>query len=681
MKKIFTKFLVFLLLIGTIFQIGINAKNYFPIKATSLTKDFKTQEKKINNEKNFLQNNQNSLQEQQTLNFTNFIVFARFSDEDEFVNDNYDEVAVKELIDNTYNNCMYSVKNYFYSVSNANVRMQSLFLYDNGSSLKLSHSRGYYAEKDEELNPDGYEVGEELLRRRELEEDWANKINTAINNGAYPTDFNCSKEYPFSELDKNGDGKIDAITIIYKNTTQDISVSWSSPLWNYHYYSSDVQIIKDDIVLESNNYVQLTFSYSNSEKNFVYTDSLGQKFLSQSTAVHETSHIFGLKDLYRSTTESPVYFMSLMGKPTSPVGQFMSIKEREVMGWTSKKNILILDNEGTFKIGVSSSTPDSESVIGYKLNLPKINKTLYLEYRKFSGNENIFDSKDKVIYSSNGQLMKLITLKSGLVCYLSNNDVNIPNNLGTTGNNWNYVALGGTYSTKSDCALGFEEGQNYSLDVPGTSLYIEVESVDDNSLTFSISGEELQGISHTHQLVKIERNEPTCQSEGNIKYYYCEECGKYFSDINGENEITKSQTILQKLNHTPEKVEGKEPTCTENGLSDGEKCSSCGQILKEQSVILSLGHQESDWIIDVNPTTEKNGFKHKECLRCGEILNEQIIEKLPSQNPDTTDPDDKGDNISEKNESKRNISLIVSLSIGGGVIILAGIVLIIKLKK
>ncbi len=43
--------------------------------------------------------------------------------------------------------------------------------------------------------------------------------------------------------------------------------------------------------------------------------------------------------------------------------------------------------------------------------------------------------------------------------------------------------------------------------------------------------------------------------------------------------------------HSPEKVTGKAATCEEAGLTDGEKCSVCGEVLKEQETIPALGHQ------------------------------------------------------------------------------------------
>ncbi len=49
-----------------------------------------------------------------------------------------------------------------------------------------------------------------------------------------------------------------------------------------------------------------------------------------------------------------------------------------------------------------------------------------------------------------------------------------------------------------------------------------------------------------HSLTKVERKEATADEEGNIEYYACDECGKYFSDETGEKEITSAETVLPK---------------------------------------------------------------------------------------------------------------------------------------
>ena len=54
--------------------------------------------------------------------------------------------------------------------------------------------------------------------------------------------------------------------------------------------------------------------------------------------------------------------------------------------------------------------------------------------------------------------------------------------------------------------------------------------------------------SNNHAEMKhIEAKAATKTSEGNIEYWYCEGCGKYFADKGGLKEITKAQTVTAKL--------------------------------------------------------------------------------------------------------------------------------------
>jgi hypothetical protein len=71
------------------------------------------------------------------------------------------------------------------------------------------------------------------------------------------------------------------------------------------------------------------------------------------------------------------------------------------------------------------------------------------------------------------------------------------------------------------------------------------------------------------------------------------------------------------------------PTCTEQGYTI-HRCNNCGATYKDNFVD-ALGHISSDWIIDVEATTETEGSKHKECTRCGVILETATIPKLPSE--------------------------------------------------
>ena len=57
-----------------------------------------------------------------------------------------------------------------------------------------------------------------------------------------------------------------------------------------------------------------------------------------------------------------------------------------------------------------------------------------------------------------------------------------------------------------------------------------------------------------HKPTQVEAKPATVTETGNIEYYYCANCGKYFSDAQGTKEISPEETILKKL--PPEIIEG-----------------------------------------------------------------------------------------------------------------------------
>lgn len=54
---------------------------------------------------------------------------------------------------------------------------------------------------------------------------------------------------------------------------------------------------------------------------------------------------------------------------------------------------------------------------------------------------------------------------------------------------------------------------------------------------------------HNHQLRAVDAKAPTCEESGNIAYWVCDECGKYFSDADGTQVITLEETVLSATGH------------------------------------------------------------------------------------------------------------------------------------
>lgn len=78
------------------------------------------------------------------------------------------------------------------------------------------------------------------------------------------------------------------------------------------------------------------------------------------------------------------------------------------------------------------------------------------------------------------------------------------------------------------------------------------------------------------------------------------------------------------LGHLPIKIAGKEPTCIENGWTEGSRCNRCEVLLESPKRIDALGHAHGEWFVDKQPTCVEEGSRHNNCTRCGNLTTERI---------------------------------------------------------
>ena len=80
---------------------------------------------------------------------------------------------------------------------------------------------------------------------------------------------------------------------------------------------------------------------------------------------------------------------------------------------------------------------------------------------------------------------------------------------------------------------------------------------------------------HNHVLRAVAAKAATCEESGNIAYWVCNECGKYFSDESGENVITAAETVKPATGHH-----------FDNGV-----CTACGakDPAYEKSPVIEVG--------------------------------------------------------------------------------------------
>ncbi|MBQ7230389.1 MAG: S-layer homology domain-containing protein, partial [Oscillospiraceae bacterium] len=99
------------------------------------------------------------------------------------------------------------------------------------------------------------------------------------------------------------------------------------------------------------------------------------------------------------------------------------------------------------------------------------------------------------------------------------------------------------------------------------------------------------------EAVKENVVEATCTEDGSYdSVVYCTVCGE---------ELSRDTVTVPALGHTEEIIPAVEATCTEPGLTEGVKCSVCGEILVAQEEIPALGHD----------------FVNGECTRCDAVMD------------------------------------------------------------
>ena len=123
---------------------------------------------------------------------------------------------------------------------------------------------------------------------------------------------------------------------------------------------------------------------------------------------------------------------------------------------------------------------------------------------------------------------------------------------------------------------------------------------------------------HEHVEEIIPAVESTCTEAGLTEGKKCSVCG----------EILVAQAEAPLKAHTEEIIPAVESTCTQAGLTEGKQCTFCGEILVAQQEAPLRTH-DPDIIPEVESTCTETGLTEgKKCHDCGEILVAQNVVPL-----------------------------------------------------
>ena len=136
-----------------------------------------------------------------------------------------------------------------------------------------------------------------------------------------------------------------------------------------------------------------------------------------------------------------------------------------------------------------------------------------------------------------------------------------------------------------------------------------------------------------HQLSKRDRKAATCTEAGNTEYWYCSACKKYFSDEAGTKETTLAATVIPATGHQLSKRDSKAATCTEAGNTEYWYCSACKKYFSDEdgkqeisfvdTVIPATGHQLNKTDGKAATCTEAGNTEYWTCNICGKYFSDE----------------------------------------------------------
>ena len=105
----------------------------------------------------------------------------------------------------------------------------------------------------------------------------------------------------------------------------------------------------------------------------------------------------------------------------------------------------------------------------------------------------------------------------------------------------------------------------------------------------------------------------TCTDPGLTNGQKCKKCG----------EVITHQTVINSKGHTEVLDEAIAATCISSGLTEGKHCSTCDKVLVEQGVVPALPHTYGEWVVTKTANCGQDGEMTRSCS-CGAKQTEVI---------------------------------------------------------
>ncbi len=157
--------------------------------------------------------------------------------------------------------------------------------------------------------------------------------------------------------------------------------------------------------------------------------------------------------------------------------------------------------------------------------------------------------------------------------YVYNDDSTISDRIKENSDRWAACIGKRKYTTIDAAVAAAAKGGTIEILDTGESGNLNVaegiEILNNTDHTITVNGISIEpGAAFHGSIVRVDRVEPTCDEDGNILYWYCEQCGKYFADKEGTKQISDADTVIAAEGHSY-----KDGICTECGSKADESGS------------------------------------------------------------------------------------------------------------
>ena len=150
----------------------------------------------------------------------------------------------------------------------------------------------------------------------------------------------------------------------------------------------------------------------------------------------------------------------------------------------------------------------------------------------------------------------------------------------------------------------------------------------------SYNDSEVDALGHTEKTVAGKA--ATCTSTGLTEGIICSTCTTVIAEqheipAKGHTDVSPTDFVCDDCGadlcteHVEEQIKGTAPTCTKNGLTDGVKCSACGEILTAQTEIAATGHSYTSVV--TAPTCDTDGYTTYTCTVCTHSYTADVTAK------------------------------------------------------